>query len=416
MALAFAWILLMNNLRHRILASFLAFTGLVVLLFGLASFMFAYTAEDQFFYDLIKGERDYVLQTDGQPRLPFIVRVKTVEELPDIVQTLYKEEPERREFAGENGLHYHLLTMQNGEFLLAEVSEHLVIRKFKVGMVKFLGVLFCIVLLIATAIAVLLSRRLTQPLDSLSTLLKNTPVDQLPTGFSDSFRQDEIGQFARILDNTMQRLRDFVQREQDFTRDVSHEIRTPITISQGALSLLAKTSLSTDQQVLVQRLNHSQLQIESALNTLLALAREEETSKAQALRLLPVVEEIILQQGKLLDGKDVEVDVAIDVSASVLVSKPVLTILLSNLLSNAFQYTQEGVITLGCHENSFVIRDSGGGISPEIKQQVLQSGVKGETSVGLGMGLSIVRRLCEKLNFDLVINTDSQGTEITVHF
>lgn len=406
----------MNNLRHRILASFLAFTGLVVLLFGLASFMFAYTAEDQFFYDLIKGERDYVLQTDGQPRLPFIVRVKTVEELPDIVQTLYKEEPERREFAGENGLHYHLLTMQNGEFLLAEVSEHLVIRKFKVGMVKFLGVLFCIVLLIATAIAVLLSRRLTQPLDSLSTLLKNTPVDQLPTGFSDSFRQDEIGQFARILDNTMQRLRDFVQREQDFTRDVSHEIRTPMTISQGALSLLAKTSLSTDQQVLVQRLNHSQLQIESALNTLLALAREEETSKAQALRLLPVVEEIILQQGKLLDGKDVEVDVAIDVSASVLVSKPVLTILLSNLLSNAFQYTQEGVITLGCHENSFVIRDSGGGISPEIKQQVLQSGVKGETSVGLGMGLSIVRRLCEKLNFDLVINTDSQGTEITVHF
>lgn len=416
MALAFAWILLMNNLRHRILASFLAFTGLVVLLFGLASFMFAYTAEDQFFYDLIKGERDYVLQTDGQPRLPFIVRVKTVEELPDIVQTLYKEEPERREFAGENGLHYHLLTMQNGEFLLAEVSEHLVIRKFKVGMVKFLGVLFCIVLLIATAIAVLLSRRLTQPLDSLSTLLKNTPVDQLPTGFSDSFRKDEIGQFARILDNTMQRLRDFVQREQDFTRDVSHEIRTPITISQGALSLLAKTSLSTDQQVLVQRLNHSQLQIESALNTLLALAREEETSKAQALRLLPVVEEIILQQGKLLDGKDVEVDVAIDVSASVLVSKPVLTILLSNLLSNAFQYTQEGVITLSCHENSFVIRDSGGGISPEIKQQVLQSGVKGETSVGLGMGLSIVRRLCEKLNFDLVINTDSEGTEITVHF
>lgn len=406
----------MNNLRHRILASFLAFTGLVVLLFGLASFMFAYTAEDQFFYDLIKGERDYVLQTDGQPRLPFIVRVKTVEELPDIVQTLYKEEPERREFAGENGLHYHLLTMQNGEFLLAEVSEHLVIRKFKVGMVKFLGVLFCIVLLIATAIAVLLSRRLTQPLDSLSTLLKNTPVDQLPTGFSDSFRKDEIGQFARILDNTMQRLRDFVQREQDFTRDVSHEIRTPITISQGALSLLAKTSLSTDQQVLVQRLNHSQLQIESALNTLLALAREEETSKAQALRLLPVVEEIILQQGKLLDGKDVEVDVAIDVSASVLVSKPVLTILLSNLLSNAFQYTQEGVITLSCHENSFVIRDSGGGISPEIKQQVLQSGVKGETSVGLGMGLSIVRRLCEKLNFDLVINTDSEGTEITVHF
>lgn len=406
----------MTSLRQRILVSFIAFTGLVSLLFGLACFLFAYTAEDQFFYDLIKGEREYITSTGKAPRLPFITHVSSVSELPIIVQKLYAEEPNRTEFAGENGLHYHLLTMENGEFLLAEVSEHLVIRKFKVGMLKFLGVLVLIVMGVAAIIALLLARRLTRPLDSLSHLLRNTPVDQLPTGFSESFRQDEIGQFARTLDHTMQRLRDFIQREQDFTRDISHEIRTPITISQGALTLLAKTELNTEQNTLVKRLGNSQVQIENTLQALLALAREEETAKTYETRLLPCVEEVVLQHSELLEGKDIELAIDIASNATVPVSKTVLTMLLSNVVSNGFQYTQEGIIALSFSGSAFTISDSGTGISENIKQQVLSSGVKGEQSSGLGMGLSIVRRLCEKLGLVLNIDSSKRGTKICISF
>lgn len=416
MGLGSDWILPMNSLRQRILISFIALTSVVVLLFGMASFMFAYTAEDQFFYDLMQGERDYVVATNNAPRLPFITVIRSESELPTIVRDLYLEEPNRREFAGENGRHYHLMKMPEQGFLLAEVSEQLVVRKYKTGMFKFLAVLSVIVLAIAATIALLLSRRLTKPLDTLSQLLRETPLDQLPRGFSDSFRMDEIGQFAKTLDNTMQRLADFIQREQDFTRDVSHEIRTPITVSRGALSLLQQTSLTHDQQALIRRLNNSQIQIENTLQILLALAREQEASSFQSTRLLATVEDIILQHSALLEGKDIELTLQISPTAQVPVSKTILTILLSNLISNGFQYTQAGTIILSYENHCFVIRDSGAGISADIKSQVLQSGVKGETSVGLGLGLSIVRRLCEKLELPLTIDSDNQGTTIRIIF
>lgn len=406
----------MTSLRHRILSSFIGFTCLVVLLFSGASFLFAYNVEDLFFNRLLKAEADYVQTTQNEPRIPFIKLIHSEKQLPDIVRAIHQEEPRRVEFASENGLHYHLRPLTNGRFLLAEVSEHLIIRNVKFNMFKLLGMLALLVLAIGSIVALMQSQRLTSPLDKLTALLRDTPVDKLPTGFSKAFEQNEIGRFARILDVTMQRLRDFVQREQDFTRDVSHEIRTPITISNGALALLKQTELSEEQSALVQRLSYSQSQIENTLQALLALAREQEAGAEHSTRLLPCVEEIILQHSNLLDGKNVELDIAISSDDAVPISKTILHMLLSNLISNGFQYTREGTIALSFTEQQFVIRDSGTGISADIMQQVLQSGVKGESSTGLGMGLSIVRRLCEKLQLTLTISSDSNGTQVAILF
>src|SRR5690606_5216810 len=148
----------------------------------------------------------------------------------------------------------------------------------------------------------------------------------------------EVGRLAQALQKAWQRVAEFIRREQQFTQDVSHELRTPVTISQGALTLLCHTPLTPAQAQYVARLQHAQLQINQTIATLMLLAREQ-LPEAQAVNLLSLVEQSILQQQHKLAAKPVQLELAISQHAQVVSDDTVLLMLLNNLLANAFDYT-----------------------------------------------------------------------------
>ncbi|CAH9053906.1 Adaptive-response sensory-kinase SasA [Pseudoalteromonas holothuriae] len=412
------------QLRNRIVIYFVGSTLLTSALFGLSSFLFAYNIEDQFFYDLLKDEAK-VVQTQlsqgqaAQPKLDFIRYFQTQAQLPSVVLSLLLEEPNRREFAGENDQHFHLLKLKQQQgYLLAEVSDHLVVRKITEGMVYFL--LFvcafaCLIAIIMGFASYKIAKRLLKPLDNLMVILNNAPVDKLPQGFATEFKNDEIGTFAKTLESALDRIRAFISREQVFTRDVSHELRTPVTISQGALTLLKQTSLDQQQTSLVQRIDSAQQQIEQSLTVLLALAREDQLGQGKS-RLLAAIEQSIIQQYDHLDGKDIELTVDVGSLIEVPVEKTSLLILLNNLLGNAFKYTSQGRITISFANNTLLIEDTGQGIKNDEQLLVFDEGVKGKNSQGLGLGLNIVKRLCEKLALQYTLTSDSSGTQVEIIF
>lgn len=411
-----------TQLRNRIVGFFVGIALFISALFGAASFLFAYNIEDRFFVSLLDGEAQTIatqLEAGLQPtpRLDFIRYYPAHADLPRVVREALEAEPHRVEFSGEDVAHYHLKKLPTG-YLLAEVSEQLVVRKIKGGMLKFILVLSGGVLVLALVLAfasLIMAKRLVKPLDTLVKIVEDAPVERLPQNFSGQFVNDEIGVFARTLEQALARIRRFIHREQAFTRDVSHELRTPVTITQSSLTLLRQTPLSDKQAELVGRIADAQHQITQSLEVLLALAREE-TLVHDSVRVLPVVEQVILAQAEKIAGKEIEVEVEVPAKLALPIAPSALQLLLNNLIGNAFTHISSGVVTISASTHSITVADTGGGIAPEQLKTLFEAGVKGPDSNGMGMGLSMVKRLCEKLNIELSVTSSDSGSAFCLQF
>ena len=128
-------------IRTRIITSFISIALFVSTLFIGLGFIFSYEVEDGFFRFILNGEREQVEQqlATNQAILthyPFVNYVESKEALPTVIYNILLEEPNRTEFPGEGDKHYHIVALSKG-YLVAEVSEQLIVRKNTGGMLSF---------------------------------------------------------------------------------------------------------------------------------------------------------------------------------------------------------------------------------------------------------------------------------------
>lgn len=409
-----------HSLRNRIAVAFVLSAGLVALLFSLFNFAFLYSVEDQAFARMLDEEAVHQREHWGRhgefttPLRGYVELHRSPRSLPAEVRERLLAEPERREFAGDQGRHYHLTVLESARgqpraYLLAEVSEYLLVRPIRNRMLAFYAASALAVLSIAGLIGYLLARRATAPLTRLVEVLDHVEPDQPPVPFAPAFPDNEIGRLASSLEQALARVAAFVEREQSFSRDASHELRTPVAIIQGSTELLARQRLPEAAREQLQQIRSAALQMEQIIDTLLALARETSAAAHAPVMLLPILEKTIVQHAKLLRGKDVQVDVQVDANASVALPAPVLSILLNNLVANAFHYTENGIIGISWHGNALEVRDTGPGIEQEIVERLGEPLVKGAASTGFGLGLSIAKRLCDRYGVVLSIGAIEHG-------
>jgi signal transduction histidine kinase len=411
-----------RRIRTRLVWSFSLLSLLIIAIFGLFNFLFVYVVEDVFFERLVAEEKQYLTagyDATGQlpePRRSFIQIISTIDQLPADIREEYRRKPRREEYAGAQGRHYHLSYSKTPPFILvAEVSGYLVVRQFRTGILTVLVCSALVLLLIAISVAVILGNRLARPIESLAALFQKAPASDLPRGFAADYPNNEIGVLARCMEQAVERIDAFIAREQEFTRDVSHELRTPVAVMTGALELLEKQG-SADQDVL-RRMRSAVMLMEQNIETLLVLAREEPVQLTPSTALLPLVESVVIDQAPLLNGKSVDVEVAVNPGLRISAQRGMLQILLNNLISNAFQHTDQGKVAIHADDGkSLTITDTGTGIDPAIEDKVFSSFVKGENSAGFGVGLSIVKRLCERQGWQIDLQSSTSGMRVTVMF
>ena len=233
----------------------------------------------------------------------------------------------------------------------------------------------------------------------------------------------EVDVMIDSIDSFAERLDTFIERERIFTRDASHELRTPIAVFKGSLDLLQrKSDRSEDDVKAFARMRRTVDDMEGLIETLLLLARGEEVERIHEIRCL---NELIPGYVEQLAPMAAErgLDLSIDEQAQLWVKAPsrVIQIILTNLLRNAINYTQQGSVIVRIRKNTISIIDTGIGMSPEELQHAFEPFYRGErsraSSMGHGLGLSIVRRLVHQ--FDWLIHVQSnvgKGTEVTIEF
>lgn len=412
-----------HSLSHRIIWRLCLFTLIISAIYGLISLALLYTLEDTFIERGVIQEADYLSQGFTEtgrwptPRSTTMQLVFARDDLPDDFRSIAIEEPQRKEFFGKDGLHYHLYEFKAhpNTFLVAEVSEQLLVRPIRGGIIQFLVISGVIVTVIACLIAWLIGRRTTRPLNQLASLVDGIALDTLPKNFANDFPKNEVGILAHALDQTLARIAAAMERERSFTRDVSHELRTPLAVIKNAIEVAQLNARENENQAL-QRIYQAAEQMEQTVQMLLLLAREEHGAlNAQPIELLPILERAILDNRLLLADKAIEVEIDDSCQVQVLAESKMLKVILDNVIGNAFKYTLEGQVTISFAEQVLLVSDTGPGIQSDISASVTERGVKGKQSTGMGFGLSIVKRLCEHQGWQLEVQSTS-GTQVSLRF
>ncbi|WP_412726224.1 sensor histidine kinase [Alteromonas sp. D210916BOD_24] len=421
-----------HSLSRRIIWRFCLFTLVISSVYGLITLSLMYNIEDSFIERGVAQEAEYLkaqFNSTGRwpsPRATDMQLVFSDSELPEDIKALAIEEPYRKEFFGPNGLHYHLYRFSDypETYLVAEVSEQLLVRPIRGGVIQFLVISTATVTVLACFIAWLIGRRTTRPLNELASAVDGVDITTLSKEFAQQrfsysnvnhSPNNEVDILARAFDRTLKRIALAMEREQSFTRDVSHELRTLLAVIKNAVEV-AQLNANSDQRVL-ERIANAAEQMEKTVETLLMLAREEHTpSRSTPVPLMPILEQAVLDNRLLLDGKPVEVEIDDSCNTQVLAEPNVLKVILDNIVSNAFKYTLQGCVSFTVQNGTLHLKDTGPGLQEDIANSVTQRGVKGEQSTGLGFGLSIVKRLCEHQGLALTVlsPSDDAGTEITL--
>jgi signal transduction histidine kinase len=155
------------------------------------------------------------------------------------------------------------------------------------------------------------------------------------------------------------------------------------------------------------------------LGTALMLMAREESAAAPgaACAVAAVVEEAVEKHRYLLRNKPVELEVRTDASLELPVDRGLVYVMVSNLVRNAFSYTDAGTVRILQDARQLVVEDSGRGIPGDALDQVFLRHFRGAASEGAGIGLFLVKRICDRYGWRIRLDSgESRGTSVTVAF
>ncbi|WP_376697352.1 sensor histidine kinase [Wenzhouxiangella sp. EGI_FJ10305] len=291
------------------------------------------------------------------------------------------------------------------------------------GIAPLTGVLLLIYML--TWIGYVMSRRAVSTVVQLADAVRNYDfrsgkLEELSeTDFGETTDTETLA-LINAFNQFIHRLESFIQRERNFTRNASHELRTPLAVLRSNLGLLAKQSDDEARAKTVERMNRTVRDMEALVETLLILARESGSRlNWSSVVLNDLLTDLLEQIGATFDRPEMTTGVRANGLLEVSAPERVLAIVFTNLLRNALSYTERGHVHVLIDRNGVTVQDSGCGMSEADLERMFEPFYRGHdrSNEGYGLGLSIVRRLCDRFGWHLHADSElGAGTEIRVEF
>ena len=406
------------SIRSRIQTSMVGLSLGLCALFTALIFLMVYVIEDRIFVNQVKleqtqfraliksGQQQQIQQ--WQPLNANIKRVNSRQALPsgipkDKLSIIASERGIHEYFDDENALFISNVSTANKQsyFLVYDVKELLAVRDSK-------QVLFLIIsafTLAITLIAIFVARRLTNttlaPVSRLSKALKDDDLDHTVLEMAQEFSEDEIGVLASSLVQSLEKVRASSQREYEFNRGVSHELRSPIQVAQSAIELLELQNISNKTQKPISRLKRSIAEMSDITEAFLWLASDRQISSKEECSIGDI-------QSTIDDIKSVYPDntIVIQNQTPELPQYPmpraVLSVIIRNLIRNAIIHGDSSAITMTLKTRVICIHNNTRAANNEKNS--------------FGIGLNIIEGLCKRFMCELSTSTNSSNMAETKEF
>ena len=219
-----------------------------------------------------------------------------------------------------------------------------------------------------------------------------------------------------------------------FLSNMSHELRTPLNGIIGASNLLLQEEYLLAQKPQLDILKYSSEHMMMLINDILDYNKMEagKLELAEApVNMKAFAEKIAVQFASQVRAKDLEFITDIDdrLDQEVITDETRLNQVLSNLLSNAIKFTHRGSVTLAVRRLfasssaanvQFIVMDTGIGIPRNKHKEIFESFTQADVNTtrkygGTGLGLAITKKLVNKFNSDLMLQSD-EGKGSAFHF
>lgn len=277
--------------------------------------------------------------------------------------------------------------------------------------------LFVVLTAIAVWLSFRLSRRMAAPVGRLADRVEQLTPQDTDVRLAQEFRGEEVERIARAFDRYLERLQGFVDREQSFTAAASHELRTPLAVIRGAAEILEASLTEPRLQKTLERIQRASREMSEFIEALLSLSREEHVSSYRAeTRVDEICRNVCEDMSATLARRsNLIMDCQFGTPVTVAAPPSLVAITLSNLVRNALEHTENGRIEVRLEKNRFTVRDTGSGIPPEVLERIHERHFS--TRGGSGMGLYLVRRICDRYGWKLhVQSTVGKGTTVVLEF
>lgn len=213
----------------------------------------------------------------------------------------------------------------------------------------------------------------------------------------------------------------------DFVANVSHELKTPLSVMGNYGTLLGQPGLSEEKRVeYANCITEASRRLANLITNILKL------NKLENQQIFPIYQpynlseqlcECLIAFEELWEEKELEIETDIEEDVFVQSDVEMMSLVWNNLFSNAIKFTGKGgVISLSLYRDGecavVSIKDSGCGISKEVGKHIFDKFYQGDTShatQGNGLGLALVKRVIDITGSSIRVDSElGKGTTFTV--
>lgn len=296
------------------------------------------------------------------------------------------------------------VNLKNGEFAvyiiqLKRPPQTTLLTEIKNRILQILAVI-----LTAGLVCYGLARYLSSPIAKIRNATQKLANGDLQTRVGDKVgnRHDELAALARDFDEMAERIENLINSQKRLTRDISHELRSPLARLNVALEL-AKAKSNGDTGGLLNRIEREGKQLNDMISQILTLSRLESQSEViekREINLGKLIERVVADANFEAESQGKKVEIVQNSDGKIYGSENLLRSAVENVLRNAVRYTKDKVevsVNGNGSETVVKIRDYGSGV-PEAELSHLfkpfhrVAEARERKSGGVGLGLAIAEQ------------------------
>lgn len=343
-------------------------------------------------------------------------------ERPEIIEAREKGEGKAVRYSATSGTHtfYYAERLQNGNVLRIGRDSVSVNRIMVNTLVIVLVIALCI-LFVCMGISHYLTKKLVEPIEKLATnimLVDENNVYEEIRPFVNTIKEQHIN----IINNA--------QLRQEFTANVSHELKTPLTAISGYAELIGNGMTGKEDTIRFSNEIHSNAnRLLSLINDIIKLSELDEADhqmEMEKIDLYKLAENCVQMMQVTAEKQGIRLTLQGE-SAMVMANKGLMDEVFYNLCSNAIRYNKPGgsvTVTVGTKEERpfLSVADTGIGIPKECQERVFErfyrvDKSRSKSTGGTGLGLAIVKHIVAQHNAALCLDSElGKGTTIEIVF
>lgn len=291
--------------------------------------------------------------------------------------------------------------------------------------------LYIAIAVLSCAVIVLLYRyiRLKSEIRKISGQLEELVSDNSEKMLDISFVDKELERLAGLFNQYNDKQRQIVAgaiKDEDFLKDsvanISHDLRTPLTVILGHLQLIAKTDLTPDQRERLDIVNNKAVRMKELVDTFYEyslVTTSNEVMKHDKLNILNMLIDLISDCAPLMDKKGITPKIDLpEHSVYIYSDRNAIDRILQNLITNSIRYSAGDInVKLETVNDGIVLsvanpipEDSE--LDPDRMFDRFYTGDSSRNSGGTGLGLAVVKELTSKLGGN--INAVRSGGMLTI--